>query len=238
MKFTPSIVLDAPQYYVDHFNGKYNVDKCVILRDLQLESDTESMPSSLKHLTKPTHILDLTNNELLTIPDLSSRNDIHTLLLARNSIVDVDGRLLPMNLQNLTLSNNGLRRYKELQFLRRAPKTLKTLTLLGNQVCHLANYREQVLRLVPHLETLDFQNVTTEERKAVLKLSGKVDATTPKAIDATTKDNESRDKTMEIMNLVVSKMTVERRDELKRQLAEATSLEEIARLERLLSGGV
>lgn len=113
----PSIVIDAPQYYVDHFNGKHNVDKCVILRDLQLESDTESMPSSMKHLTKPTHILDLTNNDLLTIPDLSSRDDIHTLLLARNNIVDVDGRLLPMNLQNLTLSNNGLRRFEELQYL-------------------------------------------------------------------------------------------------------------------------
>lgn len=102
----------------------------------------------------------------------------------------------------------------------------------------MANYREQVLRLVPHLETLDFQNVTTEERKAVLKLTGRVDAVTPRAIDAATKNNGSRDKTMEIMNLVVSKMTVERRDELKKQLAEATSLEEIARLERLLSGGV
>ncbi|CAI4054098.1 hypothetical protein SUVZ_16G0740 [Saccharomyces uvarum] len=238
MKFTPSIVIDAPQYYVDHFNGKHNVDKCVILRDLQLESDTESMPSSLKHLTKPTHILDLTNNDLLTIPDLSSRDDIHTLLLARNNIADVDGRLLPMNVQNLTLSNNGLRRFEELQYLCRAPKTLKTLTLSGNQVCHLANYREQILRLVPHLETLDFQNVTTEERKAVLKLSGRVEAVTPRATDTATKDNGSRDKTMEIMNLVVSKMTVGRREELKKQLAEATSLEEIARLERLLSGGV
>ncbi|CAI4052838.1 hypothetical protein SKDZ_16G0650 [Saccharomyces kudriavzevii ZP591] len=238
MKFTPSLVLDAPQYYVDHFNGKYNVDKCVILRDLQLEIDSESMPSSLKHLTKPTHILDLTNNDLIMIPDLSSRDDIHTLLLARNNIVDVDGRLLPMNIQNLTLSNNGIRRFEELQSLRRAPKTLKNMTLLGNQVCHLANYREQVLRLVPHLETLDFQNVTAGERKNASRLSGQMNSGISRSVGTTVKDNESRDKTIEIMNLVVSKMTVERRNELKKQLAEATSLEEIARLEKLLSGGV
>ncbi|CAI4052840.1 U2 snRNP complex subunit LEA1 SKDI_16G0660 [Saccharomyces kudriavzevii IFO 1802] len=238
MKFTPSLVLDAPQYYVDHFNGKYNVDKCVILRDLQLEIDSESMPSSLKHLTKPTHILDLTNNDLIMIPDLSSRDDIHTLLLARNNIVDVDGRLLPMNIQNLTLSNNGIRRFEELQSLRRAPKTLKNMTLLGNQVCHLANYREQVLRLVPHLETLDFQNVTADERKNASRLSGQMNSGISRSVGTTVKDNETRDKTIEIMNLVVSKMTVERRNELKKQLAEATSLEEIARLEKLLSGGV
>lgn len=57
-------------------------------------------------------------------------------------------------------------------------------------------------------------------------------------VNTAIKDNGPRDKTMEIMNLVVSKMTVERRNELKKQLAEATSLEEIARLEKLLSGGV
>lgn len=238
MKFTPSIVIDAPQYYVDHFNGKYNVDKCVILRDLQLETDSESMPSSLKHLTKPTHILDLTNNDLIMIPDLSSRDDIHTLLLARNNIVDIDGRLLPMNIQNLTLSNNSIRRFEDLQRLRRVPKTLKNLILIGNQVCHLANYREQVLRLVPHLETLDFQNVSTEERKNATTFSRQADGETLAPVSASAKDNKSRDKTMEIMNLVVSKMTVEKRNELKKQLAEATSLEEIARLEKLLSGGV
>ncbi|QHS76528.1 U2 snRNP complex subunit LEA1 [Saccharomyces paradoxus] len=238
MKFTPSIVIDAPQYYVDHYNGKYNVDKCVILRDLQLETDSESMPSSLKHLTKPTHILDLTNNDLIMIPDLSSRDDIHTLLLARNNIVDIDGRLLPMNIQNLTLSNNSIRRFEDLQRLRSVPKTLKNLILLGNQVCHLANYREQVLRLVPHLETLDFQNVSTEERKNATMFSRQADGEMLGPVSASTKDNKSRDKTMEIMNLVVSKMTVERRNELKKQLAEATSLEEIARLEKLLSGGV
>ncbi|EJS41455.1 lea1p [Saccharomyces arboricola H-6] len=238
MKFTPSIVLDAPQYYVDHFNGKYNVDKCVILRDLQLEADSESMPSSLKHLSKPVHILDLTNNDLIIMPDLSSRDDIHTLLLARNNIVEIDGRLLPLNIQNLTLSNNSIRRFEDIQRLRRAPKALKNLTLLGNQVCHLANYREQVLRLVPHLETLDFQNVTIEERKSAMKLSGRADGGISQSVSSTSKNDGSRDKTMEIMNLVVSKMTVERRNELKQQLAEATSLEEIARLEKLLSGGV
>ncbi|CAI4038969.1 hypothetical protein SMKI_06G3210 [Saccharomyces mikatae IFO 1815] len=238
MKFTPSIVIDAPEYYVDHFNGKYNVDKCVILRDLQLETDSESMPSSLKHLAKPAHIIDLTNNDLIMVPDLSSREDIHTLLLARNNIVDVDGRLLPMNIENLILSSNSIKRFEELQRLRKAPKTLKNLVLVGNQVCHLANYREQVLRLVPQLESLDFQNVTAEERKNATKVSIGADGEKLRPIGVLAKDNGTRDKTMEIMNLVVSKMTVERRNELKKQLAEATSIEEIARLEKVLSGGV
>lgn len=143
-----------------------------------------------------------------------------------------------MNVQNLTLSNNSIRRFEDLQRLRRAPRTLKNLTLIGNQVCHLANYREHVLRLVPHLETLDFQNVTAEERKSAMSFPRQADGDTLGPVNTAIRDNGSRDKTMEIMNLVVSKMTVERRNELKKQLAEATSLEEIARLEKLLSGGV
>ena len=172
------------------------------------------------------------------VPDLSSREDIHTLLLARNNIVDVDGRLLPMNIENLILSSNSIKRFEELQRLRKAPKTLKNLVLVGNQVCHLANYREQVLRLVPQLESLDFQNVTAEERKNATKVSIGADGEKLRPIGVLAKDNGTRDKTMEIMNLVVSKMTVERRNELKKQLAEATSIEEIARLEKVLSGGV
>lgn len=232
MKFTPSVILDAAEYYVDHFDRKHDVDKCTILRDLQLETDDELMPSSLKRLAKPTHVLDLTNNELTSIPDLQLRSDIHTILLSRNQISLLDGRLLPRKIRNLVVADNNLSTFEQLNGLKGAPSTLENLVLRGNQVCHTAGYREHVLRTVPSLTVLDFERVTNQER-----LRSKQVKSSEIATEATVTDTR-RDKSSEIMHLVVSKMSDEKRKELKEQLASATSLAEIARIEKLLSGGV
>lgn len=236
MKFTPSVVFDAPEYYVDHFNGRYSVDKCTILRNLQLETDSEAMTSSFKHLKKPTNILDLTNNELIAVPDLYLRTDIHTVLCSRNQIAHLDGKVLPRLIRYLVLANNNITSLEQLKGLKTSPTTLKNLVLRGNQVCHLQGYREFVLRLLPHLEVLDFERVTNEERQRVKKigpinLSGNAKNSTPS-------NGATRDKTLEIMHLVVGKMTEEKKKELNEQLAGATSLAEIARIEKLLSGGI
>lgn len=138
MKFTPSVVIDAPCYYVDHFHAKNNnVDKCVILRDRKLESDADSMPASLRHLSKPVHILDLTNNELRELPNLRDRRDIHTLLLGRNQIAHLNGKRLPRKLANLVLAINDISSLSQLKGLHYAPKTLTNLSLRGNPICHL-----------------------------------------------------------------------------------------------------
>lgn len=232
MKFTPSVLLDAPEYYVDHFDGRHDVDKCTILRNLQLETDTESMPSSLKRLSRPTHIVDLTNNELVAVPDLRGRSDVHTVLLSRNQITAVDGRLLPARIRNLVVANNNVSTLEQLNGLKNAPGSLETLVLRGNQVCHLQGYREHVLRVVPSLRVLDFERVTQEERVRSREAQG-VDIAS-EAVATGVK----RDKALEIAELVVSKMSEERKNELKAQLASATSLAEIARIEKLLAGGV
>lgn len=232
MKITPSVVLDATEYYVDHFSGKHDVDKCTILRNLKLETDDELMPSSLKKLAKPTHVLDLTNNELISIPDMRSRGDIHTLLLSMNQISVLDGRLLPGRIRNLVLANNNISTFEQLNGLKWAPTTLENVVLRGNQVCHLEGYREHVLGTVPSLKVMDFERVTQEERLRAQK------ANTSDAVPTAVVTGAKRDKSSELMHLVVSKMSEERRNELKEQLARATSLAEIARIEKLLSGGV
>lgn len=237
MKFTPSTVLDAPSYYVNHFDGKHNVDKCTLLRDLELESDTAVMPSCLSLLTKPTHILDLTNNNLTEFPDLRSRSDIHTLLLGRNRINrNINGKKLPRNLKYLVLASNGISELAELNGLRDAPRTLTNISLLGNPICHLEGYRAYILSLMPMINTLNFTSVPDKERQEIKKnpvVISKMKVKTDKQ-----EESLAGDKSTEIMNLVVSKMTKERRQELKEQLAEATSLAEISRIEKLLSGGV
>ncbi|QLG71061.1 hypothetical protein HG535_0B00990 [Zygotorulaspora mrakii] len=236
MKITPSVVIDAPEYYVDHFNGKYNLDKCTILRNLRLESDSEAMSSSLKHIAKPTRVLDFTNNELILIPDLQLRTDIHTILLGRNQISHVDGKALPSRLVNLVLASNNIAHFEQLNGLQASPKTLKNVVLRGNQVCHLQGYREYVVRLLPQLEVLDFTRVTPKDREKS-KVESPIGAPSM-SISSDNFRNEPRDKSMEIMNLVVGKMSEEKRKVLNQQLKNATSLAEIAKIEKLLSGRV
>lgn len=234
MKLTPSVIIDAPTYYVDHFNGKFDTDKCVILRNMQLETDSELMNISLKHLPHPVQILDLTNNELKEFPHLRECKDIHTLLLSRNQITQLDGEHLPRNLEHLVICHNNIGSFEQLNGLRNCPPILKSLQLRGNSVVHLDGYREYVLRLIPHLQILDFNRVTDEERKysKSVKISDKItDSVEGPEI-------ELRNKDLEMMHMVVGKMSDEKRKELNEQLVNATSLDEISRIEKLLSGGV
>lgn len=239
MKFTPSVVIDAPGYYVDHFHVRNStVDKCVILRDKQLESDSDSMPASLRHLSKPIHILDLTNNELRELPNLRDRRDIHTLLLARNIITTINGKRLPRHLKNLVLASNGISSFSQLKGLHHAPKTLTNLSVRGNPICHLKDYRLYILKLIPKLQVLDFQNVTKEERKAAClpMAKNKESAIETDKIEVLEEKKKKKDKNVELMNFVVGKMSDEKKKEIKQQLANATSLDEIMKLEKLLSG--
>lgn len=234
MKFTPSVVIDAPTYYVDHFNGRFNIDKCVILRNMQLESDPELMTISLRHLPHPVHILDLTNNELTEFPNLRDNKDIHTLLLSRNQISQLNGDYLPHHLTHLVICNNNIISFEQLNGLQNSPKSLRSLQLRGNSVVHLEGYREYVLRLVPNLRILDYTRVTDQERER----SKKVDLSDGGIHSNRIPGIMSRDKDMEMMHMVIDKMSEERRKELNKQLTNATSLEEINRIEKLLSGGV
>lgn len=242
MKFLPSTVIDAPSYYVEFFDGKHETDKVVVLRDLKLESDLITMNTSLQNLSKPTHILDLTDNNLTSLPDLRSRKDIHSLLLAKNRICYTDGKLLPAKLKNLILSNNGITTLSQLNGLKYAPKSLENLALRDNQIVHLEGYRNYILTLLPNLLILDFKKVTKEERKLVAEspsiieeAQGTADANSTITLSV----NEiEQNKTLELMQNVVKTMTSERKNELKQKLANATSLDEIERLESLLSGGI
>ncbi|CCE65066.1 hypothetical protein TPHA_0J02460 [Tetrapisispora phaffii CBS 4417] len=238
MKFTPGIVDEAPGYYVDHFNGKYDVDKTVILRDMSLETDSEVMEPSLKQLSKPTHILDLTNNLLTGFPTLRERADIHTMLLSRNHINTINGKLLPRNLVNLVLAHNSIDSFEQLKGFKNSPSTLVNLTLRGNSICHLENYRLHVIKYLPQLQILDFSKVKDAERKESEKLQAYDQTITPLDDNSGSRKRKLEDSALDIMHIVVGKMSEETKKDLKRQLATATSLEEIERIEKLLSGGI
>lgn len=232
MKFSPSVIIDAPKYYQNHFDGRHDTNLCVVLRDLGLECDTEAMPAVLAKLIPSTHTLDLTNNELDRIPELRNHGSITTLLLGRNKVASVDGALLPFGLRRLVLANNGIESFQALDGLSKAPKTLENLNLRGNNVCHLEDYRLRVVGQMPQLKILDFTKVSDQERAASKKFK------VTSGDDVPTLKSKPRDKAVEVMELVVGKMSEDVRNQLKAELANATTLAEIERIEKLLSGAV
>lgn len=234
MKLTTIDIINAPTYYTDHFNGKYDIDKVLILRNCGFVSDSDTMSVAFKYIPNNTNVIDLTNNELIVLPDLVNKNSIHTLLISRNRIKNLDGSMLPRNIRKLVLSNNELNTFNSLTGLKDAPKSLENLCLRGNIVCHLDKYREYVISLCPYLKILDFEQVKPSERNQKIDLEDhKVDESNNLTISL-----NSRDKKMELMGHVVSKLDEVSKELLKKQLADATTLEEIERLETMLVGGI
>ena len=97
---------------------------------------------------------------------------IETLMLANNKISAVEPDFAEMcpKLSSLILTNNRVSRLEDIDRLGSCP-TLTRLSLIGNIVCNLPNYRLYTIGKIPSLKVLDFQSVTQSEREMAKKLS-------------------------------------------------------------------
>ena len=96
------------------------------------------------------------------------------LFLSNNDIASLNGIESFRNLQTLSLSNNLLRYLEELRVLSELKK-LRKLSLLGNPVVEMPQYRARVLLLCPQLTSLDGIAVTAEERTSSIPMCRKTD---------------------------------------------------------------
>ena len=72
-------------------------------------------------------------------------------------------------LDTLILTNNRVAKMSDIDQIATC-RTLKRLSLLGNMVANLANYRLYTIYRIPSLKTLDFQNITQKEREMAEQL--------------------------------------------------------------------
>lgn len=117
-------------------------------------------------------VVDLTNNELVELGNIPGGFvQLDTLLLANNNIALVGDNFPPTNrISTVVLANNNIRRFLR-SFHTKFPE-LKTLVLVGNPVCELANYRLFTIWLIPTLDVLDFHRVKPPERADARRLFG------------------------------------------------------------------
>jgi U2 small nuclear ribonucleoprotein A' len=93
------------------------------------------------------------------------------LLLSNNRISKVDSTFAEMapKLESIILTNNKITNFSEIDNLATC-KSLLRLSLVGNLVTNLPNYRMYVVFKIPSLRVLDFQKVGQKEKIAAKKM--------------------------------------------------------------------
>uniref|UniRef100_A0A7R9TWZ0 U2A'/phosphoprotein 32 family A C-terminal domain-containing protein n=1 Tax=Prasinoderma coloniale TaxID=156133 RepID=A0A7R9TWZ0_9VIRI len=155
VKITPEAVLSAPQ-------GLNAVND----RELSLRGLKAPAVEALAVARDGFDCVDLSDNEIAKLGGFPPMARLSTLLVANNSIARIATNLpevLP-NLHTLVLTNNRLSSLAELEPLS-SLKHLKMLSLLGNAVAGVPQYRLYCAAAMPSLKWLDFQRITPAERE-------------------------------------------------------------------------
>jgi len=141
-------------------------------------------------------------------------------------------------LEDLVLSNNNVQELIDLDPLATI-KSLRSVCLLRNPVANKQNYRSYVIYKIPQLRIIDFKRIKDKERSIAKKLfSGKRGEILQKDIAA------KRSKTFEVKDIQPTKEDVaflaqkyKDQEAIKVAIANASTLEEVRKLELLLQQG-
>jgi len=184
---------------------------------------------------------DFTSNEIVRVENFPPMPRCRTLMFARNRVARVNGEELGRSapfLRTLVLTDNMLRNLADLDGLRAIPR-LTYLSLVGNPVCTKEHYRLYVIYTCKALKVLDFCKVRAEERELAEKTFGKDDGAAARAKTFTPGDglDDAAEKEPEKASEPQGP-TPEQILALKKAIASAETLEEVARLEHALKAGV
>jgi len=182
--------------------------------------------------------IDLCDNDLIKISNIPLLKRLKTLLLANNRIVRIadDAFDCLPNLSSLVLTNNSIERLSDLEALRKATK-LERLALVGNPLAGRPYYRQYVISLVPKLRYLDFERIQSKEREQAKELfSGEAGAKL--LAEIAPPRQVTRDSAIERTQGERTNPSAEDIEKIKTAIAQATTLEEVTRLEKALKAGL
>ncbi|TDZ38914.1 U2 small nuclear ribonucleoprotein A' [Colletotrichum spinosum] len=195
---------------------------------------------------QPHDSIDFTDNDIQVLGNFPLSPRISTLLLARNRVASVQASLpnaIP-NLTKLVLAANNFAELADLDVLA-GFKRLTHLVLVDNPVTKKENYRYWVIWRCPTVRFLDYQKVKEAEREKGRELFGtaeeptaeasKVMGTKSKTLDASIANGAAGAGAPSKLSRI--KLTDKEKERLKEMIKKADSLQEIIRLEKMLSEG-
>lgn len=234
MKLTAEVVQGSPQYFNPAKQWTLN------LRNYKV-----NMIENLGVTLNQFECIDLSDNDIRKVDGFPLLDRLKALVLCNNRICRIDDRLhesLP-NLTSVNLINNLFEELGDLDALKSLTK-LSHLYLMRNPVAARKNYREYLIYLLPQLRVLDNRRVSPKERDSARKLfksktgkqlleelgfrSGAGRASASKSGIAGRNSDASAS---------APAHSHEDIENIKAAINSATSLEEIERLNALLSSG-
>lgn len=188
-------------------------------------------------------VLEFSDNELRVLENLPPMNRLTSLLVSNNYISRVAGNLgtAAPNMDTLVLTNNKIASLSEIDNIASFGK-LQLLSLLENPVCILPKYRLYVIHKIPSLKCLDFQKVRRSEREEAAKFfkssAGKqfLQQLTPSLVSSFSgASNEAASSSPSpATSAAPALLTEAQKAEVRAAIQNATTKEEIDRIERQL----
>lgn len=212
-------------------------------RELDLRSLSLDTLENLGLTLDQYDVIDISSNYIKRLERFPSLQRLECIIAHNNCIASIDheafARTLP-SLRTLLLTNNDISDINEVKSLKKC-KSLEHLSLIGNPVTFIENYRLVVIASLPHLSTLDFQKVTRLEKEAAAGITSNLDVASNESssIDNTevaTKATLSGNNNNSRSNESRPKKTIDK-ILLKQAIEKANTPEILAALERALKNG-
>ncbi|KAI9368458.1 leucine-rich repeat-domain-containing protein [Aspergillus egyptiacus] len=220
------------------------------LKDRELDLRGHKIPA-IENLgvAKDQDAIDFTDNNISSLGNFPFFPRLHTLLLARNRVRQIQPSV-PTSLPSLTtliLTANNIAELADLEPLKGC-KRLTHLVLLENPVTRKENYRLFTIWLLPTVRFFDYQKVKDAERARAAELFGthetptalasKILGVKSRAFDASAAaGGAGAGERAPTERGIRVKLTDKERKRVERMIREAKSLAEITRLERELNEG-
>ena len=180
--------------------------------------------------------IDLTDNEIRKLENFPKMTRLRTLLISSNQIARVEPEVSAKlaALEMLVLNNNNIVEFEDVLEGLEGCRTLRYLSLMDNPLTKKPHYRLTVISRLPQLRCLDFRKVTRSEREAAQELLAGYDGKTLKRgrKPATSESSAEESKSKRQKKLNEADIA-----NIKEQIKKAESMEEIARLEKILETG-
>lgn len=182
--------------------------------------------------------IDFSDNDIRKVDGFPLLRRLKCLLFNNNRIVRISDGLeecLP-SLESVILTNNNMQELGDLDTLA-SVKTLKFLSLLRNPVTTKKQYRLYLVHKVPQLRVLDFQRIKQKEREAAAKMfKGKKGQALAQEVGRRSKTFTAGEKLAEKRGPTgPSKEDVEL---IKAAITQASTLDEVERLNQMLKTGI
>eukprot|EP01136_Pigoraptor_vietnamica_P024935 Opistho-1_new@78397 len=162
VRLTADLIVESPQYL-----------NPVKDREIDLRSNKIAVIENLGATLDQFDSIDLTDNHIRKLEGFPLLLRLKTLFLSNNRISKIDkdvAQNIP-NVDELILANNQLSELGDLKPLAKFTK-LRSLCLMRNPVASQPHYRPFIIHNIPTLKLLDFKRIKTKERLEANKMFG------------------------------------------------------------------